>query len=244
MPSILKTLAIAAGAGVAFGICTNAGSRRAPRRPEYRPLTNGDVLDIEPLLDRLETIERRFDSGVATPEVAHVSELTSRLNAQDAEIDRLRALVDIRAIEIEQRLEAEIEARHQYALATIEKTVEVKVSERIAAIERTLLDQSASIDTLRERAQDTDLNLKRLITAIEKLCERTPQQVTAAPTPGPVVVPFEAHLAEERHKQEEPMPVFKSKIFLEPDAPKKPRFPLARIFGMIALVVLTQILRP
>ena len=40
------------------------------------------------------------------------------------------------------------------------------------------------------------------------------------------------------------MPVFKSKIFLEPDAPKKPRFPLARIFGMIALVVLTQILRP
>jgi hypothetical protein len=246
MASLLKTLAIAAGAGVAFGICTTAGSRRASRGYQSRPVRNVDVLEIEPLLDRLETIERRLEDEAAKPAAVHAADLATRLSAQDTEIERLRALVDIRAVEIEQRLEAEIDNRHAHALSTIEKTVELKVAERIALIERTLLEQSASIDTLRERARDTDANLKRLITAIETLCERT-QPLAAAtppvPVPGPVVVAFEKHLAEAQLKQEEPVPEFRSKIFLEPDAPKRPRFPLARIFGMIALVALTSILR-
>ena len=252
MASILKTFAIAAGAGVAFGLCTTvAGNRRTTRRLSPAP---GDVLDIEPLLDRLETIERRIDS--AKP-AAPVSDLTSRIDAQEVEIERLRALVDIRAVEIERRLGAEIEERSRQALASIEQTVEIKVSERIAAIERTLLEQSASIESLRDRALDTDANLKRLITAIERLCERTQPVGVSVPVPapasgpgplvasgpGPVVVPFESHLTEARQRQEAaPPPEFRSKIFMEEETPKRPRFPLARLFGMLALVVLTQFL--
>lgn len=152
---------------------------RAARRPR-------DVLDIEPLLDRLENLERRYEAvGAPVAAAANASELNSRLEAQDAEIERLRVLVDVRAAEIEQRLEAEMEQRHRQALAAIERTVELKVSERIAAIERTLFEQSASIESLREHAEDTDSNLKRLIAAIEKLCERAaPPVASAAPPPG------------------------------------------------------------
>jgi hypothetical protein len=241
MASILKTFAIAAGAGVAFGICTTAvGTNRPARRREH-----ADVVDIEPLLDRLENLERRFESS--KPAVP-VTELASRIDAQEAEIERLRVLVDARATEIEQRLGAEIEERNKAALDSIEKTVELKVSERIAAIERTLMEQSASIESLRDRAIDTDANLKRLIGAIERLCERTQPIAAPAPppvpqpVPGPTVVPFESHLAEARAKQEEkPAPAdFRSAIFKEEE--KKSRFPLARIFGMVALVVITQFL--
>jgi len=236
MASILKTFAIAAGAGVALGICTSAGTRRRSVRPRT---TEHDVLDLEPLLDRLEAIERRVSTAAAAPPAAvvKVSELNSRIDAQEAEIERLRTLVEVRALEIEQRLGAEMNQRSQQALAEIEKTVELKVSERIAAIERSLQDQAASIESLRDHALETDTNLKRLITAIERLCERTEPLVTVAatvPAAGPVAVP--------RAKQEDEMPAFRSTIFTEEEAPKKTRFPLARIFGMIALVALTQFL--
>jgi len=258
MGSFLKTLAIAAGAGVAFGLCTSlqpsqAGSRLAPRRQPVRPedtpkcsVFDGSI-DISPLLDRLESIERRFDATAATPPpVAAVSELTRRIDAQDAEIGRLRDMVDIRAAEIQGRLEAEMDERHQRALETIEKTVEFKVSERIAALERALGEQSASIDALRTRAQETDSNLQRLIVAIERLCERTQVLQSPVPTPvpvpapGPVVVPFSAHLEEVIETEVDPAAVFRSDVFreVEPAAePKKARFALTRIFGMLASLI-------
>ena len=267
MASIFKTLAIAAGAGVAVGICTATANRRTTVHhsgplSDTRPESGKDILDIEPLLDRLEVLERRFATAEpfheAAPTAVNVSELTSRIDAQEAEIERLRMLVDVRATEIEQRLAIEMRERQTQALATIERAVEIKVSERIAAIERTLADQSSSIDSMRERAQETDVNLKRLIAAIERLCERSqPLQTAAAavgttvsipvpppaPGPGPNVVPFETHMAEARQKQDERLPDFSPKLFVEEGKePRRPRFPLARLFGMLALVVLTQVL--
>jgi uncharacterized coiled-coil protein SlyX len=258
MASFIKTLAIAAGAGVAFGLCTTAGSRRAPRReaPRANSLPSRDaipvrdpIIDIEPLLDRLESIERKFAAPAAP---VAVSELTSRIDAQQAEIERLRDLVDVRAAEIQSRLEAEMDARHRTSMAAVEKAVEFKVSERIAALERAVGEQSVSLDALRTRAQDTDANLQRLIVAIEKLCERTP---LPAPVPQshPIVLPFEAHLNEAREREEVAVPEFRAKIFREMEAEpepvaatgtngKKSRFPLTRIFGMLAIFVMAQFL--
>ena len=254
MGSFLKTLAIAAGAGVAFGLCTSlqpktGGNRPAVRREPFRPADtlNSSVIDgsidIGPLLDRLESIERRFEAAAAVtaPPAPAVSELTRRINAQDAEIVRLREMVDVRAAEIQGRLEAEMDERHKRALETIEKTVEFKISERITGLERALGEQSASIDALRTRAQETDSNLQRLIVAIERLCERT--QVLQAPAPlpasapGPVVRPFSAHLEEVIETEVDPAAVFRSDVFREVEPagePKKARFALTRIFGMLA----------
>ena len=130
----------------------------------------------------------------------------------------------------------------------------MKVSERIAAIERSLTDQFASIDSLRDRAAETDSNLKRLIVAIERLCERTQplfvepgmaEQPAAAPAPGPGphIIPFESHLAEARLNQADAANEFRAKIYKEPEPElRKQRFPLARIFGMLALILIPQLL--
>jgi hypothetical protein len=240
----MKSLAIAAGAGVAIGICTTAnGSRRAPARPRVsgngtsprHEVSSDSLIDIEPLLSRLEAMERRFEGAAGPRPVVDVTELTRRIDAQDAELERLRALVDDRATQIQSKLEAEMDERHQRSFAALEQKVEIAIGDRIAAVERKLMEHSDSIEDLRERAQDTDANLKRLILAIEKLVERTQpiaqQPVQAAPPPpaAPFVVPpFETHLNEARRKEG---------IFKE-EEPKKPRFPMARIFGMIALVTM------
>ncbi len=140
MASFLKTLAIAASAGVAFGICTTAGGRRAPRRaaiPQPQPERREPIIDIEPLLDRLETIERRIENAKPAPAPIAVTELTHRLDTQDTEIERLRGMVDLKAAQIQSRLEAQMDER--------EKKVEFRISERIAALERSLGEQSASI---------------------------------------------------------------------------------------------------
>jgi uncharacterized coiled-coil protein SlyX len=257
MGSFIKTLAIAAGAGVAFGLCTSAGGRRA-FHPETlpEPLPEGprrnavvyDPIDIGPLLDRLEAIERRFESVAVTPApTAAVAELARRIDAQEAEIIRLREMVDVRAGEIQSRLEAEMDERHKRSIETIEKTVEFKVSERIAALEKAFSDQSASIEGLRVRAQESDSNLQRLIVAIERLCERTqllqsPAPTAAAPAPGPVIVPFATQLEEIQEREVDPSTLFRSNVFrdVEPaaseSAPKKSRSALTRIFGMIAIL--------
>jgi hypothetical protein len=199
------------------------------------------------LLDRLERIERRFEATAVAPPppVAAVSELTRRIDAQESELGRLRELVDVRAAEIQGCLEAEMDERHKRALETIEKTVEIKISDRITALERALGEQSASIDALRNRAQETDSNLQRLIVAIERLCERTQTLQTPPPVPvpapaqGPVVVPFSAHLEEVIETEVDPAAVFRSDVFREAEPAaeqKKARFALTRIFGMLALV--------
>jgi hypothetical protein len=233
MPSLIRSLAFAAGAGIAIGICTTANrtankSRRATRREPVRPLevSSDQFIDIEPLLSRLETMERRFEAvSVPAPEPAvDTVELTRRLDAQDVELERLRGLVDARARAIHAQLEAEIEERHLRSIAALEHTVEVTISDRIAALERNLMNHATSIEELRDGAVDTEANLKRLIVAIEKLVERSQPAPQAA---APVLVPFEANLHEVRRQDE------------APEEPKKSRFPMARIFGMIALTVAT-----
>jgi chromosome segregation ATPase len=249
MASLMKSLALAAGAGVAIGICTTASSRRALGRDHVtrngssrrNEVSSDSLIDIEPLLSRLEEMERRFEAVASVKPVVNVIELTQRMDAQDAEIERLRGLVDVQANAIQTELEAEMDERHRRSYAALEQTLETAISDRIAAVERKLTDHSTSIEELRDRAQDTDANLKRLIVAIEKLVERgqaIPQPVAhATPSTGAEVLsPFEAHLNEARRK-EEAAKTDASRLYKE-EEPKKPRFPMARIFGMIALVVM------
>jgi hypothetical protein len=257
MASIMKSLAIAAGAGVAIGICTTANGRRTPRIEPIRrnegsrhevgrnEVSSDSLIDIEPLLSRLEAMERRFDAAYSAKPAGNVAELVRRIDAQDAELERLRELVDTRANAIQAQLEAEMEQRHQRSFAALEQTIELAISERIAAVERRLTDHGASIDELRERAQDTDANLKRLIVAIEKLVERTQPFVqqpvqASAPTAPPATEPFEAHLNEARRKEEEIAKINSRGGIFSEEEPKKPRFPMARIFGMIALVAVVS----
>lgn len=151
--------------------------------------------------------------------------------------------VAARVDDLRARFAAEIEQSHQRTLETFERAIDEKISSRISSIERALAEQAGSIDALRERAVETDSNLQRLVSAIEKLCERA-QLVTPAPVERPTDrnetrLPFESQLHEAMDR--EPVaPVFRTEEATEvpvpafaDSAPKKSRF----LFRSLILIV-------
>ena len=104
------------------------------------------------LLDRLERIEARLSAIEARPSLE--STIESVLN---------RRIEDLRL-----RLHAEM----QESLTIFEGTIDNKVSLHISKVEKALIEQSVVITTLSQRAVDSEVNLQRLISAVEKLFER------------------------------------------------------------------------
>jgi hypothetical protein len=222
MPSLLKSIALVAGAGIALGVYTTA---RTPRRaPETQD--GPDPLLFEPLLDRLEELESQLTKVEANgAAAAQVQSLRQRIVAQEADIQTLRVKLD----ETERRA------------AAAEDSVETRLrqfrqeipAERLGALERVMADQLTSIDGLRERAVESDANLQRLVAVVERLCERPPQ-------PSSTVLPFEAQLAEaaERDPGESRVRVIKES---EPD--RRHRFPLGRTFAFLLALLLPGLRR-
>jgi uncharacterized coiled-coil protein SlyX len=113
------------------------------------------------ILDRLEHIEARLSAIEARPSVQ--STIESVLN---------RRIEDLRL-----RLHAEM----QEALTIFEGTIDNKVSLHISKVEKALIEQSVVITTLSQRAVDSEINLQRLISAVEKLFERSDPAKTNPP---------------------------------------------------------------
>ena len=243
-----------------MGLTSMAPARRPERRntASAASLREDDILDLEPVLDRLEALEHRLervDVGVAA---APAAELEFRMELQftelRAEIPRLvTESVEGRIAAIEARIDAELEAQRRQTLEALGPLIEAgiartvgplieagiarQVGQRFEALERAVAEQSISIATLRERVEQTDLNLQRLITTIERLIDGA-QTTVAVPGPTPANASFQTHLAEamdQGAKTDVPVPGFRSRIFVEPDPKeaRKPRFPLSRIFGAL-----------
>src|SRR6185437_11975169 len=213
---ILKGLAVAAGTGLAMGFSSGrsrAYSRPAPVRPSVPPDSiSDDILDIEPLLDRIERLEARLESGGTSEYAQALADLERRIDENSRELALLReeitaaerrmtestaavraeipAIVEqqvsVRVDALEARFTEEIAQSQMQSLEIFERSIDEKISSRIGAIEKTLAGQSESIDALREHTAETDRNLQRLVVAIEKLCERA-QLIPAEPS-------FEAHM--------------------------------------------------
>ena len=236
---ILRGLAIAAGTGLAMGL-TSGRTRTVsgPRAVRYRPavalppppqeplaLTSRDeILDIEPLLERVERLEdavdgmKRSPAGAPADFAAAVASLERRIDEQTRDLELLRqqveqaerrAMESVAAIErdvertraeipeivertvaartedLRSRFAAEIEQSRERMLEVFERAIDARISSRIGAIERTLAEQAGSIEALHTRAAETDHNLQRLVSAIEKLCERTQFISPAAAEPAP-----------------------------------------------------------
>jgi uncharacterized coiled-coil protein SlyX len=214
---ILKGLAVAAGTGLAMGF--SSGRSRAPSRSDLNypsapsEPANDDLLDIEPLLDRIERLEARLESGGASQSYAlALADLERRIDENSREVALLReeisaaerrmaestaavraeipAIVEqqvsVRIEALENRFSEEIAQSQKQALEIFERSIDEKISSRIGAIEKTLAGQSESIEVLKEHTAETDRNLQRLVVAIEKLCERA-QLIPVEPS-------FEAHM--------------------------------------------------
>jgi predicted RecB family endonuclease len=102
----------------------------------------------------IETIEKR------------IAEVTKTIPAM------LESIVTPKVDDLRLRLRSEMQQSVTASLTTFERAIDDKVSDRIAALERAMLEQSALVTALSQRAVESDLNLQRLISAVERLCDR------------------------------------------------------------------------
>ncbi len=214
----------------------------------------------------LADLDRRVEEN--TREVAllrrNISEAEQRLGESVQSVERRVAQVReempvfverqlaARISDLESRLNREIAQAQQRTLATFERAIDEKITSRIGSMEKALADQAGSIQALSARTAETDSNLQRLVTAIEKLCERAQLIPLAEPRPMQYGsrLPFESQLndamerepvvpvlrtAERDAEVEVAVPAFMTG---EPPAPKKSRFLFRNLlvagFGLLA----------
>jgi uncharacterized coiled-coil protein SlyX len=134
--------------------------------------------------------------------------------------------VAARISDLESRLNREIEQAQQRTLATFERAIDEKITSRIGSMEKALAEQAGSIQALSARTAETDSNLQRLVTAIERLCERA-ELIPAAPraqtAPYESRLPFESQLNDAMERAAEDQVAVPAFMAGEPE-PKKSRF--------------------
>jgi hypothetical protein len=213
MDRLFTGLTFAAGAALGIGAGLLIGSRRNPAR---RPTHDAALLKLEPMLDRLERLEAFVDAAARNPAQPGMPEIEERaaatLNLVKSNFEKLRG-------ELPSLVETTVKARVAELVArlsahTADTAVDRLIAERIGPIEKVLIDQATLISALRVRSEETDVNLQRLIVSIDRLCEVAP--VAKAQTPQTPPVPDPPRAAKEP----------------EPEL-RKPRVPMARIFGAL-----------
>jgi uncharacterized coiled-coil protein SlyX len=134
------------------------------------------IADLE---RRVEQNTRELDllrRSIAEAEARMTESVTSverRLEQTRRELPAIiEPLVTARIGDLQTRFTAEIEKSHRRTLEVFERALDEKISSRIGAIEKAIADQAGSIEALSTRSAETDNNLQRLVTAIERLCER------------------------------------------------------------------------
>jgi hypothetical protein len=110
----------------------------------------------------------------------------------------------------------------------VDSVIGSKVSLRISTLEKALTDQSAVVTALSRRAVEAEENFQRLISAVERLCERT------EPAAGSQSTPFETQLTEAFQRQPATSPLpddsgFRPRIVRDENAKPRHRKPLAHL---------------
>ena len=159
---------------------------------------------IRPILDRLDEIEGRVmemeegDEPVPADPRGWLSEQlaetlggsrsgrdtgVSRMSAREMEA-RLPQLIDEavskRFQHMAGKLQEEIEEQHVRTLETFVKNIQVKLVQRVSALEQNMSQQAEAMHQLREYNERTEDNLSRLISGVDKLAQELPKRLAAA----------------------------------------------------------------
>jgi DNA-binding NarL/FixJ family response regulator len=183
---------------------------REDTRSEHLEERDYEILDmmaegIRPILDRLEEIEGRI-GDMETGEAPVPGNVRGWLNNQIADtfgdsrspgrdLALGRSLNDLEArlpqlIEeavttrfhnMASKLQQEIEETHVRTLETFVKNIQVKLVQRVSALETDMSKQAEAMSQLREYSQRTEDNLSRLISGVDKLAQELPKRLAAAP---------------------------------------------------------------
>jgi DNA-binding NarL/FixJ family response regulator len=161
---------------------------------------------IRPILDRLDEIEGRI-GDMETGEAPVPGNVRGWLNNQIADtfgarssgkdVALGRTLNDLEArlpqlIEeavttrfhnMASKLQQEIEETHVRTLETFVKNIQVKLVQRVSALETDMSKQADAMNQLREYSQRTEHNLSRLISGVDKLTQELPKRLAAPDTP-------------------------------------------------------------
>lgn len=166
---ILKGLAVAAGVGFAIGMA--AGKRRQPR--EDRESANSlegwrqaQSQEFAALRLQMDEYRERISSDVAVIQKG-LADATKGIPAM------LESIVAPRVEDLRFHLRAEAEQSIAASLTKFERAFEDKVSDRIAALEKVMLDQSAIMSALSQRAIESEMTMERLISALGRLSDQT-----------------------------------------------------------------------
>ncbi|HYA16938.1 MAG TPA: tetratricopeptide repeat protein, partial [Bryobacteraceae bacterium] len=160
---------------------------------------------IKPILDRLDDIEGRV-IGMESGEEPVPSDVRSWLNTQMADTFRtgrtdvalgrtvqelearlpqlIEEAVTSRFQQMAGKLHEEIEETHVRTLETFVKNIQVKLVQRVTALETDMSKQAEAMQQLREYSARTEDNLGRLISGVDRLAKELPQRL-ALPEPGP-----------------------------------------------------------
>jgi len=164
---------------------------------------------IRPILDRLDEIEGRvgdMESGDA-PVPGNVrgwlsSEIAdtlgdNRSGSKDLALGRsigdlearlpqlIEEAVTARFHNMASKLQAEIEETHVRTLETFVKNIQVKLVQRVSALETDMSKQAEAMHQLQEYSQRTEDNLSRLISGVDKLAQDLPRRLAAPAEPLP-----------------------------------------------------------
>jgi DNA-binding NarL/FixJ family response regulator len=163
---------------------------------------------IRPILDRLDEIECRI-GDMETGEAPVPGNVRGWLNNQIADtfgesrspgrdVALGRSLSDLEArlpqlIEeavttrfhnMASKLQQEIEETHVRTLETFVKNIQVKLVQRVSALETDMSKQAEAMSQLREYSQRTEDNLSRLISGVDKLAQELPKRLAAPEAPS------------------------------------------------------------
>jgi uncharacterized coiled-coil protein SlyX len=251
---------VAAGLGLAIGI--GSGNRRAEENHMGTKLPD-DVPEAGPIAGRLDRIEARMSAverrspisaGSEGSEIdalhAQVTEHRKKVAAQVAAIEKrfemlareipavLESIVGPRVEDLRARLRTEIQQSVSIALAKFERSINNKLSERIATVEKAVREQSVTVNALSRRAVESDANVQRLVAAVERLCTGGTFDPSALHEPSLVEqLALKVPANPVRKRKDAPVqPIefesgFRHQIIAEeePEPPKHHRRPMARL---------------
>jgi uncharacterized coiled-coil protein SlyX len=256
---ILKGFAIAAGVGLAVGL--GSGKRRREENsmrthlPDDGPSLDPVLERLDRVESRLSAVETQ-PSAVAEMDLRiqqqardietlqlQVTEHRQKIAGEVATIEKrfaditkgipavLESIIVPRVDDLRAHLRSELQQSVNVTLTRFERAIDDKISERISSLEKTMLDQSGIVTALGRRAVEADMNLQRLISAVERLCERTDQTPPARQEPSFLDLPFQPELKKPEIPAQPFESAFRPRIVKEDEDDGQPRHrvPLARL---------------
>jgi len=130
------------------------------------------------------------------------------------------------------KLQEQIEEQHVRTLETFVKNIQVKLVQRVSALEQNMTQQAEAMHQLHEYNQRTEDNLSRLISGVDKLATELPKRLAAAKAES-AESPAQSTAGESNVRESR-----KEKARPKVSALSGPKNPGLKIFWAVVLVVL------